>query len=335
MSEAERIEMSEDLPEVDMAQGQESAGGPDAIQAGGEESPEAGVSMETSGISEEAAELDMTPPDEATDGAAHGLSNATMESISRTDPQSQAIAEAERTKWERRKALVRDRVQSWCKLYMADGGFKLGISLVTAVIAAAIIVISGIFSDRQLDVVFLRALIGFCVSGVFMGGTLYWLDQVGIPLFIAKHEDQIQMEWLAEAEEMASDDEQPSEEAGALEEEEQLEEGELQELLPQEGDESQPEGEESAPVEGGEMPAEMGASTEAGGAIAADAETQPLEAGQAAEGDEAPKEDMGGLEDAVLDDAFSSGETEEEPSEPPTFAPMTAENLESLSVPES
>jgi hypothetical protein len=44
---------------------------------------------------------------------------------------------------------------------------------------------------------------------------------------------------------------------------------------------------------------------------------------------------MDGIESAVLDDAFSSEEAEEEvPEEPPVFAPMTADNLESLSVPE-
>lgn len=339
MSEAERIEMSEDMSGVDTLQGTERAEESGAIQPGGGETPETDESMETSGISEAAAELDMTPPDEATDGAAHGLSNATLESMSRTDPLALAVAEAERTKWERRKSFVRDRVQSWCKQYMADGGFKLGIALVTAVIAAAIIVIAGIFSDRQLDVVFCRALVGFCVSGVFMGGTLYWLDRIGIPLFIARHEDQIQMEWLAEAEE-------PEGEAEASEEEqqEQVEDSELEELLTQEGEEPPPESQETATtgLEGelSEENAEPSAEGEeeqmdaADGNLEEEAAQQPEEAQGEDEG-AVSDADIGGLEDAVLDDAFSSGEAEEESTEPPTFAPMTADNLESLSVPES
>ncbi|MBR5163860.1 MAG: hypothetical protein IKW79_07530, partial [Schwartzia sp.] len=74
----------------------------------------------------------------------------------------------------------------------------------------------------------------------------------------------------------------------------------------------------------------------------ADGETlegeQPSDEGALSEEETAaatPEGDMGGLENAVLDDAFAPEEAEEEPQEPPTFAPMTSENLESLSVPES
>jgi hypothetical protein len=217
---------------------------------------------------------------------------------------------------------------------MADGGFKLGISLVTAVIAAAIIVIAGIFSDRQLGVVFWRAVIGFFVSGVFMGGTLYWLDRFGIPLFIAKHEDQIQMEWLAEAEESETGEEIPAEG-----EEGEPEPGELEELMPQEGEENAPqEGEETelseqdnaeAPETNEDIPESMpeGDASAEGEFAETENEAQPSDAAAASEGD------IGGLENAVLDDAFSSAEAEGEPEEPPTFAPMTADNLETLSVP--
>ena len=316
------------MPDADTLQGMEATDESGAVR------PEESEPFDTADLlSTDGAEA----ADELTDGAEHGLSNATLESMSRTDSQAQAVAEAERTKWERRKAFVSERVQSWCKQYMADGGFKLGISLVTAVVAASVIVIAGIFSDRQLGVVFLRALTGFCVSGLFMGGALYWLDRVGIPLFIARHEEQIQMEWLAEAEESESEAEAVSEE-----EELPLGEGELEELLPQEGDAGQVESEEAAPLE---EPAADNADAFTDGAREqkeADEAAPSEEAGQLTEnGSEesaegaAMGEDMNGLENAVLDDAFSSGEAEEETAEPPTFAPMTADNLESLSVPES
>ncbi len=166
MSEAERLEVPEETLESDAPQEAEAAATLEFTQPDAEAASESFT--EPDGLAEDALQSE-----EAKEEAAHGLSNATLESMSRTDPQAQAVAEAERTKWERRKTLVRDRVQSWCRQYMADGGFKLGIALVTAVIAAAIIVIAGIFSDRQLGVVFWRAVIGFFVSGIFMGGTLY------------------------------------------------------------------------------------------------------------------------------------------------------------------
>lgn len=328
MSEAERIEMPEGTPERDTPQESEAAATLEITQPETENAPE--LMEAQNGLAEDGLQ-----PDEATEASAHGLSNATLESMSRTDPQAQAAAEAERTKWERRKALVRDRVQNWCRQYMADGGFKLGIALVTAVIAAAIIVITGIFSDRLLGVVFWRAVIGFFVSGIFMGGTLYWLDRFGIPLFIAKHEEQIQMDWLAEAEEPEA---APEGEAAEGEEAEP-EPGELEELMPQEG-EAAPQEREGAGLSGQESGETPGADDNDTG--------NPLESGVSTEGevpesteeahsaDEAAASgaDIDGLENAVLDDAFSSGETEETPEAPPTFAPMTTENLENLSVPE-
>jgi hypothetical protein len=226
---------------------------------------------------------------------------------------------------------------------MADGGFKLSISLVTALIAASIIVIAGVFSDRQLSVVFWRAIIGFFVSGLFMGGVLYWLDSIGIPLFISRHEEQIQMEWINEAEEPeAGEGEQAEGEA------EETEQEDLEELLTQEGEEAPQEGAEVSP-EGEENPEAEGEETASEETVPTDEEGQPapgepLEEEQLSDEGALPEEenaaetsegDMGGLENAVLDDAFASGETEEEPEEPPTFAPMTSENLESLSVPES
>lgn len=325
MDEAERIEMPEETPDADNTP-QEPVSAEEGGTIQSEDALESDAPFDTSGLSTGDAELDEAPVDDATEEAAHGLSNATLESMSRTDPQAMAVAEAERTKWERRKAVVRDRVQRWCKQYMADGGFKLGIALVTAVIAAAIIVIAGIFSDRQLGVVFWRAVIGFFVSGIFMGGALYWLDRFGIPLFIARHEDQIQMEWLAEAEEPEAGEE------GETAEGEEGEPGELEELMPQEGEgtELSEQDNTEAPeteADNSETPSEGDASAE-GAAPTAEEETQPSDEEPASGGD------IDGLENAVLDDAFSSPEAEEEPEEPPTFAPMTADNLESVSVPE-
>ena len=330
MSEAERIEVPEETLESDTPPEAEAAAATlEITQPDAEAAPNP---MEAQDGEADGA----LQTDEATGEAAHGLSNATLESMSRTDPQAQAVAEAERTKWERRKALVRDRVQSWCRQYMADGGFKLGIALVTAVIAAAIIVIAGIFSDRQLGVVFWRAVIGFFVSGIFMGGTLYWLDRFGIPLFIAKHEDQIQMEWLAEAEEPEAGAE------GAAEGEEgEPDSDELEELMPQENAESAPqEGEaaESSDRDG----ADVSETDENRSESLPEGEDSAEEEPPAAEGEAEPTGEASGsdgemdsLENAVLDDAFSSAETEGEPEEPPTFAPMTAEKLESISVPEA
>ncbi|MBQ9634573.1 MAG: hypothetical protein IJR37_06120 [Schwartzia sp.] len=326
MSEAERLEVPEETLESDAPQEAEAAATLEFTQPDAETASESFT--EPDGLAEDALQSE-----EAKEEAAHGLSNATLESMSRTDPQAQAVAEAERTKWERRKTLVRDRVQSWCRQYMADGGFKLGIALVTAVIAAAIIVIAGIFSDRQLGVVFWRAVIGFFVSGIFMGGTLYWLDRVGIPLFIARHEEQIQMEWLAEAEESEAGTEGEPEEA-------EPESGELEELMPQEGEEGVPQAEEGAELseqENGAAPetdADNPEGPSEGDASAEGEVPEVTEEAQPTDEAAASGEDIGGLENAVLDDAFSSAETEGEPEEPPTFAPMTADNLESLSVPE-
>lgn len=333
---ADRIEIPDEAAEAAVPEETVIASAPEEQTEPG---MEAAAEVEISGPPEDGAPQEEEAPPEETeskDGAAHGLSGATMETLSRTDEQSLAVAEAERTKWERRRAQLQERLMNAYRKYMDDGGFKLGISLVTAVIAASIIVITGIFSDRMLSVVFLRAIVGFCVSGIFMGGILYWLDQVGIPLFIAKNEEQMQMEWLSEAEEP----EQPEEEAaGPTEETEEAVPGELQELMPQEG-ESVPEEAENTEAAEEAAPSEEGADISEGGN--AEAEEQEAPAGQEEESPQeqteetqTPGESMDGIENAVLDDAFSSEETEEaEKEEPPVFAPMTAENLESLDVPE-
>ena len=324
---AERIEIPDETAEADVLQETEAASAP-------EEQPEPGMEaaaeVEISGQPEDVAPQEENAQSEGTETKgepARGLSGATMESLSRTDEQSLAKAEAERTKWERIRAQMQERLLKAYRRYMDDGGFKIGISLVTAVVAASIIVIAGLFSDRMLSVVFWRALVGFCVSGVFMGSVLYWLDRFGIPLFIAKNEEQIQMEWLSEAEEP----EQPGEEAAETPEE--TESGELEELMPQ-GDENVPEEEADLTPGGGAEISEGESGGEANQETSVGQEEElPQEQTEVAQ---EPDGDMGGIENAVLDDAFSSEETEEEEKEePPSFAPMTAENLESLSVPES
>ena len=196
MSEAERMEIPDETTDVDAPQETES-------EPVADEQPEVGADAaalaDISGMPPESEEG--VPPEEteAKGEPAHALSGATMESLSRTDEQSLAEAEAERTKWERMRSQMKERLLEAYQKYMDDGGYKLGISLVTAVIAASLIVIAGLFSDRMISVVLWRAVVGFCVAGVFMGGVLYWLDKFGIPLFIAKNEEQLQMEWLSEA----------------------------------------------------------------------------------------------------------------------------------------
>lgn len=326
MSESERLEVSENMPDVDAPPEMENVAESDAIQSGDESALETEAPFDTTGLSIEGADPDAVPTDEETGEAGHGISNATLESMARTDPQAQAEAEAKRTKWKRRRAVVLEQVQGWCNQYMADGGFKLGVSLVTGVIAAAIIVIAGIFSDRLLSVVFWRAVVGFFVSGIFMGGSLYWLDRFGIPLFIAKHEEQIQMDWLAEAEETDTGEEVPTESK-----EEESEPGELEELMPQESEGTPKEGEAANLSEQESRDTlESVAEPSPEGDIVADGEAPPAEDTQSLEDEAASGDDVDSLENAVLDDAFSSAETEE----PPTFSPMTADNLETLSVPE-
>ena len=146
----------------------------------------------------EAEYLETSSP--AADGKEPATSPAPGEAL--TDGLAGDAAGAEAGKTEQAKPSVRERYRALYYAYKADGRlFKIGIALVTAVSAACVIIISGIVSQRRLGVVFLRAVVGFFVSGAAMGGALYWLDRFGIPLFIAKHGDQLQMEWLSEAEE--------------------------------------------------------------------------------------------------------------------------------------
>ena len=324
MSEAERMEIPDETTDVDAPQETES-------EPVADEQPEVGADAaalaDISGMPPESEEG--VPPEEteAKGEPAHALSGATMESLSRTDEQSLAEAEAERTKWERMRSQMKERLLEAYQKYMDDGGYKLGISLVTAVIAASLIVIAGLFSDRMISVVLWRAVVGFCVAGVFMGGVLYWLDKFGIPLFIAKNEEQLQMEWLSEAEEPEQTGEEVSEAA------EEAEPGELEELMPQPDENSS--GEEAPAGTSGSAANNPG--EEPNGETAQEASVGQEEPPQEkTEEEQPPGEEAEGIENAVLDDAFSSGEAgEEENEEPPSFTPMTAENLESLSVPES
>lgn len=218
------------------------------------------------------------------------LSGATMDALARADG-------AEETERKNLKERLKERLREAYGKYQADGRlFKGGLVLAAALLAALAIVIAGTASDRRLGVVLGRAAVGFCVSGAFMGAALYWLDRFGIPLFIAKHSEQIQMAWLGEAEESeapegaeartGASEETPGGAAEAL----PLDEDGLMEVLPQEG-----------------------ASSADGGASDASAA--------------AGSDEDDGLAHAVVDDAFSPVEENEEP---PSFAPMTAERLESV-----
>ncbi len=324
MSEAERMEIPDETTDVDAPQETESE---PVVDEQPEVGADAAALADISGMPPESEEGVLPEETEAKGEPAHALSGATMESLSRTDEQSLAEAEAERTKWERMRSQMKERLLEAYQKYMDDGGYKLGISLVTAVIAASLIVIAGLFSDRMISVVLWRAVVGFCVAGVFMGGVLYWLDKFGIPLFIAKNEEQLQMEWLSEAEEPEQTGEEVSEAA------EEAEPGELEELMPQPDENAS--GEEAPAGTSGSAANNPG--EEPNGETAQEASVGQEEPPQEkTEEEQPPGEEAEGIENAVLDDAFSSGEAgEEENEEPPSFTPMTAENLESLSVPES
>ena len=114
----------------------------------------------------------------------------------------------------------------------------------------------------------------------------------------------------------------------------------LKELKPEEGEEGAPQSGEVAELseQEGTEEATTGAETlenPSEGDVLAEGETpQAAEDVQSADDAAASGGDIDGLENAVLDDAFSSSETDEEKEEPPAFAPMTADNLESVSVPE-
>ena len=86
-----------------------------------------------------------------------------------------------------------------------DVRFKVGIALVSAVSAAAVIIISGIHSERLLEVIAMRALVGFFLAGGIVCLALLWLDDVGIPLYVSQNHE-LQKAWLSEPEEGLSDD---------------------------------------------------------------------------------------------------------------------------------
>lgn len=86
-----------------------------------------------------------------------------------------------------------------------DVRFKVGIALVSAVSAAAVIIISGIHSERLLEIIAMRAVVGFFLAGGIVFLALLWLDDVGIPLYVSQNHE-LQKAWLSEPEEGLSED---------------------------------------------------------------------------------------------------------------------------------
>lgn len=64
--------------------------------------------------------------------------------------------------------------------------FKLGTALVFAVIAALVIILSGLMSGARYGTVFLRAAVGFLVAGLLLYAAVILLEKYGIPAFFAE-----------------------------------------------------------------------------------------------------------------------------------------------------
>ena len=100
----------------------------------------------------------------------------------------------------------KDRLKEMAQYFNEeDVRFKVGIALVSAVSAAAVIIISGIHSERLLEVIAMRSMVGFFLAGGIVFLALLWLDDVGIPLYVS-HNHELQKAWLSEPEEGLSDD---------------------------------------------------------------------------------------------------------------------------------
>lgn len=83
--------------------------------------------------------------------------------------------------------------------HQGDFLFKIAIAFVSAFSAAAVIVLSGIYADRMLEIIAMRAVVGFFIAGGVVFLALLWLDDVGIPLYVSQHES-LQQAWLSEPE---------------------------------------------------------------------------------------------------------------------------------------
>jgi len=77
--------------------------------------------------------------------------------------------------------------------------FKLGLSLVTAVIVALTIIYAGMAEQVRFGTLFSRALTGFMLSGTGLFLFTWWLDGYGIALYVRK-DKELEKVWLAAGE---------------------------------------------------------------------------------------------------------------------------------------
>lgn len=95
--------------------------------------------------------------------------------------------------------------------------FKMGMSLVFAVISALIIVLTGLSSDARLTTVLLRSLIGFLLTGALVWLVTFILEMKDIVGF----DKNLELIETSEAEEPKSPEEYEAEDEAAAEQEEQ------------------------------------------------------------------------------------------------------------------
>ncbi len=80
---------------------------------------------------------------------------------------------------------------------MKDGLlFKIGMSLIAAVIAALVIILAGFQAGARYGTMVSRAFVGFLLAGGLVFLVSFWIDRFGIPLYIGRHK-ALQQEWLS------------------------------------------------------------------------------------------------------------------------------------------
>lgn len=104
---------------------------------------------------------------------------------------------------------------------MKDGLlFKIGMSLIAAVIAALVIILAGFQAGARYGTMVSRAFVGFLLAGGLVFLVSFWIDRFGIPLYIGRHK-ALQQEWLS-AEDAADVADASADAADAEEEESSL-----------------------------------------------------------------------------------------------------------------
>ena len=104
---------------------------------------------------------------------------------------------------------------------MKDGLlFKIGMSLIAAVIAALVIILAGFQAGARYGTMVSRAFVGFLLAGGLVFLVSFWIDRFGIPLYIGRHK-ALQQEWLS-AEDAADAADASADAADAEEEESSL-----------------------------------------------------------------------------------------------------------------